>query len=126
MRTLPLARLLALVLPLACVGLFARALYTPDEPREASLVVAMATRADKSLPELAGRPFAEKPPLLYWLGGASVAALGASAGAARLPNLLYLLVTVLAAAALAHRAAGPAAGFAAGVIAATALQLYQS
>ena len=83
MRTLPLARLLALVLPLACVGLFGRALYTPDEPREASLVVSMATQADKSLPQLAGRPFAEKPPLLYWLGGASVAALGASAGAAR-------------------------------------------
>ena len=82
------ARLLVLLLPIACVGLFARVLYTPDEPREASLVVAMASQADKSLPELAGRPFVEKPPLLYWLGGAAVAALGPSPAATRLPNLV--------------------------------------
>ena len=60
MNGLPVSRLLWLVLPLLCVGLFARVYYTPDEPREASLVVAMASQADKSLPELAGRPFAEK------------------------------------------------------------------
>ena len=119
------ARLLFLLLPIACVGLFARVLYTPDEPREASLVVAMASQADKSLPELAGRPFAEKPPLLYWLGGAAVAALGPSPAATRLPNLVYLLLAALAIASLVTRAAGPTAGFAAGAVVATSLQLYQ-
>jgi len=120
----PIARLLVLLVPVALAGLFARVYYTPDEPREASLVVAMASQADRALPELAGRPFAEKPPLLYWLGGASVAALGAEPAAARLPNLLYFLVTVLAVAALVARAVDATAGFAAGVASATMLQLY--
>ncbi len=125
MKDLPVARLLWLVMPLLCVGLFGRVYYTPDEPREASLVVAMAAQADKSLPELAGQPFAEKPPLLYWLGGGAVAALGAAPGVARLPNLGYALLAVLSIAALARRAAGPAAGYAAGAVVATMLQLYQ-
>jgi 4-amino-4-deoxy-L-arabinose transferase-like glycosyltransferase len=120
-----IARLLWLVLPLLGVGLFARVYYTPDEPREASLVVAMASQADKSLPELAGQPFAEKPPLLYWLGGGAVAALGSSPAATRLPNLAYALIAVLSIGALARRAAGPAAGFTAGAVVATMLQLYQ-
>lgn len=119
------ARLLVLLLPIACIGLFARVLYTPDEPREASLVVAMASQPDKSLPELAGRPFAEKPPLLYWLGAATVSAFGPAPAAARVPNLAYLLLAVLAIAMLITRAAGPAAGFAAGAVVATSLQLYQ-
>ena len=117
-------RLLLLLLPVALVGVLGRVYYTPDEPREASLVVAMAGQAQHALPELGGRPFAEKPPLLYWLGAASVAAFGATPGAARLPNLLYLLLAALATGALAARAAGAAAGFAAAVVAATALQLY--
>jgi 4-amino-4-deoxy-L-arabinose transferase-like glycosyltransferase len=119
------AQLPLLLIGLGLVGILGRDYYTPDEPREASLVVAMSQQAHKALPELAGRPFAEKPPLLYWLGGASVAAFGASPAAARLPNLLYLLVTGLATAALAGHAAGRAAGFAAGVVATTALQLHQ-
>jgi len=124
-RALPTARLLLVLVPIACVGLFGRVYYTPDEPREASLVVAMASQADKALPELDGRPFAEKPPLLYWLGGASVAALGATPAAARVPNLLYILITALAMASLAARAAGGVAAFTAGVVAVTALQVYQ-
>lgn len=118
------ARLLVLTVPILCVGLFARVLYTPDEPREASMIASMAEQADRALPELAGHPFAEKPPLLYWFGGASVAALGVAPWSARLPNLLYGLLAVLSVAALATRAAGPAAGFASGVVAATALQLH--
>ena len=125
MRALPLGRVLLLLAPIACVGLFGRVYYTPDEPREASLVASMAAQANKALPEFDGRPFAEKPPLLYWLGAASVQALGASPAAARLPNLGYLLVTALALGALAGRAAGRAAGFATAIVSVTALQLYQ-
>ncbi len=125
MKSQPLARLLWLLLPVLCVGLFARVYYTPDEPREASLVVAMASQADKSLPELAGRPFAEKPPLLYWLGGGAVAVLGAEPGVARLPNLLYALLALGSIVALATRAAGRTAGYAAGIALVTTLQLYQ-
>ena len=125
MSGVPAARLLAIVLPVVCIGLFARVLYTPDEPREASLVVSMAAQADKSLPALGGVPFAEKPPLLYWLGAASTALAGPSPAALRVPNLLYALAAALAIAALAARAAGPGAGFASGVVAVTALQSYQ-
>jgi len=118
------ARLVALLLPVLVAGLFCRTFYTPDEPREASLVVAMASQYDASLPELGGQTFAEKPPLLYWLGGASVKALGASAAVTRLPNVLYLLLTALAIGALARRASGEFAGLVAGVAAATMLQVY--
>ena len=118
-------RLLLLIVPVACVGILGRVYFTPDEPREGSLVATMASQANWALPELAGRPFAEKPPLLYWLGAASARAFGASPAAARAPNVLYLLVSALALATLAGRAAGPAAGFAAGIVAVTALQLYQ-
>ena len=64
-----ISRLLLIVIPLALVGLFGRVYYTPDEPREGSMVVAMAHQTDRALPQLAGKPFAEKPPLLYWLDG---------------------------------------------------------
>lgn len=121
-----LARVLVLLLPIAVVGLFGRVLYTPDEPREASLVVAMAHQTDKSLPELAGVPFAEKPPLLYWAGGAAVAALGPAPWVLRLPGVVWLLGAALAMGALAMRAAGPRAAFAAAIVTATALQLYQA
>ena len=125
MRALPLGRVLLLLVPIACVGLFGRVYYTPDEPREASLVASMLAQPHKALPELDGHPFAEKPPLLYWLGAASVHEFGATPAAARLPNLAYLLVTALALGALAGRAAGPTAGFATAIVAVTALQLYQ-
>ncbi len=126
MTALPVGRLLALVLPILAVGLFARALYTPDEPREASLVVSMAAQPNKSLPALAGYSFAEKPPLLYWAGAASVGLTGSSPPSLRLPNLLYALAAVLALGALGARAAGATAGFATSLCAATALQSYQA
>ena len=39
--------------------------------------------ADKAVPLLGGVPFCEKPPLAYWLSGASMAALGKTPAAAR-------------------------------------------
>jgi len=120
-----LARVSLLLIPIMLVGLFGRVLYTPDEPREGSMVVAMAHQADKSLPTLAGAPFAEKPPLLYWMGAATVTVLGATPSAMRLPALIYWLGAALAIAVLVARTSGPQAGFAAGLVAATSLQLYQ-
>lgn len=125
MNKVPLGRLLLIIIPIALVGIFGRVFYTPDEPREGSMVVSMAHQADHALPQLGGKPFAEKPPLLYWLGGAAVASFGPSPLAARAPNVLYLFVAVLAIAALATQAVGPAAGYTAGLVTATALQLYQ-
>ena len=59
------AGLFLAVLAAWCVGLFARAYWTPDEPREADLAWRMSWQAQKSVPLLAGTPFCEKPPLTY-------------------------------------------------------------
>jgi 4-amino-4-deoxy-L-arabinose transferase-like glycosyltransferase len=86
---------LGLLLLLWCAGLFGRGYWTPDEPREAALAASM--REDpRALPSLAGAPFAEKPPLSYWLAGESMERLGAKAPAARLPQLGYALMGFVA------------------------------
>ncbi|HET9330653.1 MAG TPA: glycosyltransferase family 39 protein, partial [Steroidobacteraceae bacterium] len=81
--------------------MFDRALWTPDEPREADIAWRMSVQSQHALPELAGTPFLEKPPLTYWMSGAAVALLGDSPAAARAPNLLYALIAALAIGALA-------------------------
>lgn len=87
--------------PLWLVGIFGRGLWTPDEPREADIAWRMSLQEDRTLPQLAGSPFLEKPPLTYWMSAAALSALGDSAAAARTPNVVYVLVTVLAVGALA-------------------------
>lgn len=114
-----------LVVPVLAVGLFARVYYTPDEPREAALAVAMAAQAQHAVPVFGGQYFMEKPPLLYWLAGISAGLLGSVPAALRLPGLLYGLLVVGSLAYLARRAAGARAGFVAGVAAATLLICYQ-
>ncbi len=125
----PGARVRALVwiaLALALVPAIAlRGYWTPDEPREADIAWRMSVQDLKSVPSLAGAAFCEKPPLAYWLAGAAVAAFGTEAWAARLPNLLYALVTALAVGALARRAAGPLAGLVAAAAISTLLLAFQ-
>lgn len=71
-RRLPL--LLASILFLVLAGVFfahlgESGLLGPDEPRYASIGRAMAESGDWVTPALNGRPWYEKPPLLYWLVG---------------------------------------------------------
>ena len=99
-RRLALLIVVALA-PLWLIGIFGRALWTPDEPREADIAWRMSQQSDRTLPELAGVPFLEKPPLSYWMSAAGIRAFGDSAGAARAANLLYALVTALAIGAIA-------------------------
>lgn len=101
--------------PLWLVGIFGRELWTPDEPREADITWRMGQQSDRTLPQLAGTPFLEKPPLTYWISAGAQALLGNSASAARAPNLVYAAITTLAIGALA-RALG--ADLAAAIIAA--------
>ncbi len=121
-----LAGLFLAVLAAWCVGLFARAYWTPDEPREADLSWRMSWQEQKSVPLLAGTPFCEKPPLTYWFAGAAMRAFGRAAWAARLPNLLYALITALATYLLARRAAGPLAAVAGAAAVSTFLLAYQT
>lgn len=107
------------------VGIFGRAYWTPDEPREADLSWRMSWQTEKSVPLLAGEAFCEKPPLTYWVAGATMRAFGMAAWAARLPNLLYALITALAVLCLARRSVGGLAGVAAAAASATFLLSYQ-
>src|SRR5689334_109813 len=62
----------------------------------------MSQQSDRTLPHLADIPFLEKPPLSYWLSGASIQRFGDSAAAARAPNVLYAIATALSLGALAY------------------------
>ena len=108
-----------------CVGILGRGYWTPDEPREADLAWRMSWQPSKAVPLLAGEAFCEKPPLTYWLAGAAIGAGGSDAWVARLPNLLYALITALAVAMIARRGAGPIAGIAAAAAISTFLLSYQ-
>ena len=108
-----------------CVGLFARGYWTPDEPREADIAWRMSWQADKAVPLLAGDAFCEKPPLTYWLAALPIKLLGTQAWVARLPNLLYALITALSVGLLGTRSLGKFAGLAAAATISTFLLAYQ-
>jgi 4-amino-4-deoxy-L-arabinose transferase len=108
-----------------CSGMFARGFWTPDEPREADIAWRMSWQADKAVPLLAGEAFCEKPPLTYWLAAAPIKIFGSQAWSARLPNLLYALITALALGLLAKRSAGGFAGAVAAAAVSTFLLSYQ-
>ena len=124
-RRSPLIWLLGALLLMWCVGMFGRGYWTPDEPREADIAWRMSWQADKAVPLLAGEAFCEKPPLTYWLAALPVRFLGAQAWAARLPNLLYALITALSVGLLATRSAGRFAGWVAAAAVSTFLLSYQ-
>jgi 4-amino-4-deoxy-L-arabinose transferase-like glycosyltransferase len=108
-----------------CIGMFGRGYWTPDEPREADIAWRMSWQADKAVPLLAGEPFCEKPPLTYWLAAVPIGLLGEQAWIARLPNLLYALITALGVGLLASRSAGRFAGLVAAASISTFLLSYQ-
>jgi 4-amino-4-deoxy-L-arabinose transferase-like glycosyltransferase len=86
----------------------------------------MTMQSEHALPQLAGTPFLEKPPLSYWLSAAALSVFGDSPGSARVPNLLYALVVAFAvgALALAMGLEGDAALFSV-LVAASALLAYR-
>jgi 4-amino-4-deoxy-L-arabinose transferase-like glycosyltransferase len=108
-----------------CVGMFARGYWTPDEPREADLSWRMSWQADKSVPLLAGEAYCEKPPLTYWLAAIPIKLLGKDAWAARLPNLLYALITAIGVGLLAARSTGRFAGLVGAAAVSSFLLSYQ-
>jgi 4-amino-4-deoxy-L-arabinose transferase-like glycosyltransferase len=119
--------LLCLALTLAwSAGILGRGYWTPDEPREADIAWRMSWQPHKAVPLLAGEAFCEKPPLTYWVAGAAIRVFGKAAWAARLPNLLYALMTAVGVGLLARRAAGSLAGWAAAAAIGTFLLSYQT
>ncbi len=115
----------AALLLIWCVGMLGRGYWTPDEPREADLAWRMSWQAQKSVPLLAGEAFCEKPPLTYWVAAVPIRLFGAQAWAARLPNLLYAIISALAVGLLAQRSAGRVAGLVGAAVFGTFLLSYQ-
>jgi 4-amino-4-deoxy-L-arabinose transferase-like glycosyltransferase len=107
------------------VGILGRGYWTPDEPREADLAWRMSWQPEKAVPLLAGEAFCEKPPLTYWLAAVPIRLFGTEAWAARLPNLLYAMITALGVGLLARRSAGPFSGVVAAAAMSTFLLSYQ-
>lgn len=114
------------LLSIWCVGILGRGYWTPDEPREADLSWRMSWQSERAVPLLAGEAFCEKPPLTYWVAGAVISGLGPAAWSARLPNLLYAMLTALGVGLLARRSAGPLAGLIAAGAVGTFLLAYQT
>jgi 4-amino-4-deoxy-L-arabinose transferase-like glycosyltransferase len=80
----------------------------PDEPRYAWIARDMAESGDWVTPRLYGKPWFEKPPLLYWGGAVFFKVLGEGHPeiAARLPSAISALLATLALAWLAWRTYG--------------------
>src|SRR6266403_2305848 len=78
----------------------------PDEPRYAWIARDMAETGDWVTPRLYGKPWFEKPPLLYWGAALCFKLFGVSEAAARLPSAISALLATLALAWLAFRLYG--------------------
>lgn len=85
----------ALFLLLALLAAW-RPLAVPDEGRYGEIGRWMLHSGDWLTPRLNGLPFFHKPPLLYWLEGAAMAALGVHVWVARLVPALHAGLMLLA------------------------------
>ena len=107
------ARALWLVLIIATLylcyfhNLGAIGLVGPDEPRYAWIAREMHESGDWVTPRLYGKPWFEKPVLLYWGAALSFKLFGVTEAAARLPSAFAALLATLAMAWLAWRVYGP-------------------
>ncbi len=95
------------------VGLAGRDLWTPDEPREAAIMLGMSRSGNWLIPDLAGEPFVEKPPLYYIVGAAALRLAGPRADPTitlRYAAALWALGALAMTALLARRVLGPGHG----------------
>jgi 4-amino-4-deoxy-L-arabinose transferase-like glycosyltransferase len=103
-RFVPAAALFLLGLVLTLPGLGSSGLWDPWEPKYAQTAREMAERGDRIVPYYRDDPRLVKPPVTYWLIGASQAVAGYSELAARLPSaILASLCPALLALAFAWR-----------------------
>jgi 4-amino-4-deoxy-L-arabinose transferase-like glycosyltransferase len=108
-------------------GIAGRDLWAPDEPRMALVAREMLRSGDWLVPRDSGRPYRDKPPLLFWLIAlASLPAGEVNAPAARLVVAACGVGTVLATAAIGRIWFGAAGGWAAGLILATSWRMFVS
>ncbi|MGW8182069.1 MAG: ArnT family glycosyltransferase, partial [bacterium] len=95
--------------------------FGSDEPRYAQIAKEMHGHGDLITPTLEGRPWLEKPPLLFWMLIASFSYFGPSEWSARLPNAFLALVTAISIGAFTRAYRGLRCGFLAFLILTTSL-----
>ena len=111
-----------LCLLISLVGIADHDLWTPDEPREAAIMLNMSRSGNLLIPNLAGVPFVEKPPLYYIVGAGALRLLHPIMGptsALRLTSALWGLGVLAMTWLLARRLLGRAQGVLAMVLLAT-------
>lgn len=112
---LGLAGAVLLLLLAIAFQLGSRALFEPDEGRNAEVMREMSASGDYFAPRLNGLLFLDKPFLYYAAGGLAMKALGAHEIAARLPGVMCTLALALGIGTLARRRWGLRAGIYAGL-----------
>jgi len=95
----------ALVIAYVVAGVFGRSLWKADEPYSFGIVWEMLEDHQWLVPHIAGQPFVEKPPLVYWLAAAFAKALPTFRPdeSARVAVLLFTAISVAALYAAARR-----------------------
>ena len=85
--------------------------FGSDEPRYARVAEEMYERGDFVTPSLDGRPWLEKPPLLYWMEVVSYSLFGFGEWQARLPNAFLALLLAAVVGVFAAKMVRPRLGF---------------
>jgi 4-amino-4-deoxy-L-arabinose transferase-like glycosyltransferase len=98
-----------------CYRLDGYALLEPDEGRNAEVAREMAASNNYVLPRLNGLPYVDKPALYYAAGALAMEILGPTETAARLPSVVFTLLTLGVVAWFAHRLYGARGAWTAGI-----------
>jgi 4-amino-4-deoxy-L-arabinose transferase-like glycosyltransferase len=107
-RTTTVFIVLLALLP-ALTALHSRSFFSPDETSYAQVAREMVQSGDFVVPTIDGRPWLEKPPLMYWLLVIAFAIFGWGFPAAVVLNALLTAATALVIAAYVRRQRGPRA-----------------
>ena len=91
----PALAVIALAVVMSLVLAIGVPLIDPDEGRNAEVAREMVERGDLVVPHLAGMPYLDKPPGLFWAAAAAIRVLGHEPVAARLPAILAAGLTLL-------------------------------
>ncbi|MDH3497115.1 MAG: glycosyltransferase family 39 protein [Gemmatimonadota bacterium] len=117
-----LPHVLAVLLAAAALGygFTGYPLLEPDEGRNAEVAREMAAGNDYVLPRLNGLPYIDKPVLYFAAGAVVMELLGPTELAARLPSLVFTLLTLVVLVWFARRRIGPEGAWIAGIAGAAA------
>lgn len=102
--------ILALAVLPTLAALHSRSFFSPDETSYAQVAREMLRTRDFVVPTIDGKPWLEKPPLVYWLLAGAFAIFGWGFAAAVLLNALLTAATALLIAAYVRRLGSPRAG----------------